>query len=103
MDEDWKKKLSEDAGQALNHDLVVGVVDEQIANIAQFGSPPTNLLRHGLLKIALYAAQVARAQALGIDPDLLRLSAEEANSETLRLAAEAVAQGIPTFLIEGEA
>jgi hypothetical protein len=98
--EEWKAKLAEDAGKAIRHDLVVDVVDEQIDNISQFGNAPVNLLRYGLMKIALYAAQVARAQALGIDPELLRMSAGEANSEALRMAAEAVAQGIPTFLVE---
>ncbi len=42
------------------------------------------LPEYGIAKVANYAAQVARAQALGFDPDLLRLSDEEADEPARR-------------------
>lgn len=55
---------------------------------------------YGLHKVAMYAAQVARAQALGFDPDLLRATPEEANSALLERAAHLVFEGVPTFVID---
>lgn len=55
-----------------------------------------------LTKIATYAAQVARAQALGFDPELLRLSADEADTAMLAQARMAVASGKPVWLIDSE-
>ncbi len=93
---DWKRVHADEAEKALEHELVKDVIDEQMFNLGT----NDDWVRYGFMKVAHYAASVARAQALGIDPDLLRLSPEEANSEVLRLAAEAVVDGIPTHLIE---
>jgi hypothetical protein len=82
----------------LNHSLVESVIEEQMGNLGTDSA----LVRYGLAKIATYAAQVARAQALGFDPDLLRLSPEEANDEQLRLARAAVAAGKPVWSLDGE-
>lgn len=96
-DDDWKQRFANDAEKALDHDLVKGVIDEQIGNLNREGD---SLARYGLTKIAMYAATVARAQALGIDPELLRLTSQEVTSNQLRLAAEATYRGVPTFMIE---
>lgn len=55
--------------KALKHPLVIDVIDELIDNLGKKGDP---LVKYGITKVAMYAAQVARAQALGIDPDDLR-------------------------------
>ncbi len=57
------------------------------------------LPKYGLRKVALYAAQVARAQALGFDIELLRMSAEEATEERLDRARMAVESGVPVFVV----
>lgn len=89
MTDDWKQKLAEDADGALKHDLVTSVIDEYIDNMSPVVDLSKGLPRYGLTKIAHYVAIVARAQALGIDPDLVRLSATEANKQMLALAKRA--------------
>jgi hypothetical protein len=95
---DWKQHHANEAEKAVYHPMVQHVIEEFARNmkISLDGLP-----RYGQ-KIATYAAQVARAQTLGIDPELLRLTADEYNSEALRLAAEATFRGIPTYVIETE-
>lgn len=66
-------------------------------NVADTGLPA-----YGIRKVAHYAAMVARADALGFDPNLLRMTKAEATSHQLDLAARAVALGIPVHMIEGE-
>ncbi len=95
---DWKSKHANDAEAAVYHPLVVDVIAEQMANLGT----DDRLTHYGLTKIATYAAQVARAQALGFDPELLRLSASEANEDQLRLARAAVAAGKPVWLIDDD-
>lgn len=87
------------ADLALKHPLVVGVMAELRKNLRVSA---TGLPAWGIAKVAHYAAQVAFAIAYGVDPDVLRLTPEEARSVLLRLAAEAVANGIPTHLIDRE-
>lgn len=102
MSEDWKTRHVKESEKAVAHELVQGVMAELRDNL---GVSDTGLPAYGIAKVALYAAQIARAQALGFDPDLLRLTESEATSEQLRLAAEAVFSGIPvvTFdLTDGE-
>ena len=94
---DWKQRHANDSEAAIEHTLVEGVIAELCANI---DVPVDSLIGLGLLKIASVVAQVARAQALGFDPDLLRLTAEEANEEAVRRAAELVLAGVPVRMID---
>ena len=98
-DSDWKSLHANEADRAVGHELVEGVVAELLDNL---GIADGGLPAYGIRKVAHYAAMVARAQALGFDPNLLRLSSKEATSEQLRVAAEAVRLGIPTHLIGGD-
>lgn len=97
MPDDWKTVHADAAYQALEHDLVRGVMEEFADNM---GFRLDGLPRYGLMKVAHYAAQVARAQALGFDPDLLRLTDGEADVEMLAKARAAVAAGKPVFRID---
>ncbi len=94
---DWKQVHADKADEAVAHALVQGVIQEQLENL---GREDSALSRYGLAKIATYAAQVARAQALGFDPELLRLSPDEADAEGLARARLAVELGKPTWLID---
>lgn len=96
MSDDWKQLHANEADKALAHPLVEEVIAEQLGNLGHSNNP---LVEYGLTKIAHYAAVVARAQALGFDPDLLRLTPQEATAEQVRLVAEAVHRGVPTFVI----
>lgn len=100
MSTDWREKFVKDADRALTHQLVDDVMREFADNMGF--DPDKGLPSYGLHKVAHYVAIVTRAQALGIDPDLLRLTPTEANSEMLRLAAEAALSGIPVTVIKDE-
>jgi hypothetical protein len=94
-----KQQFANEAEKALSHPLVVDVIDEQLLNL---GVTRDSLVYYGLSKIAMYAATVARAQALGIDPDELRATPAEANAALLERAKRLAASDVPTIVIERE-
>lgn len=96
MSDDWREIHMGASGRALQHPLVRDVMDEYADNM---GFDQKGLPWYGLSKVARYVAAVARAEALGFDPDLLRLSRDEANSAQMTLAAELVLRGVPTFIM----
>lgn len=97
----WKQQHANESDKAWGHPIVEDVIVEQMGNIARCGpfKEDDAMLRMGLSKIAMYAAQVARAQALGFDPELLRMSAGEADTAILELAERAVRTGKPVVFI----
>lgn len=96
MADNWKDHHADEAGKALDTRLVQEVMEEFAGNM---GFKLDGLPKYGLMKVAMYAAQVARAQALGFDPELLVMSDEEADQAGLALARSAVAAGKPTWVI----
>jgi hypothetical protein len=98
---DWKELHANESMKALDHPLVAGVMEEYADNM-NF-DPKVGLPAYGMMKVAMYAAQVARAQALGFDPDMLRMSRDEANSALWDIAAEAVFAGVPTTILDESA
>ena len=96
---EWKNQHAQSANQSIKHELVENVIEEFMdnINIADSGLPA-----YGIRKVAHYAAMVARADALGFDPNLLRMSDGEASSLQLKLAATAVALGIPVNMLDQE-
>lgn len=94
---DWKNELANEASKALEHELVREVMQEFADNM---GFKLEGLPRYGLMKVASYTAQVARAQAVGIDPDELRYSDAEANAATQKQARLFVAAGKPVISVE---
>lgn len=100
MTDDWRNHHANEAGKAWTHPMVAEVMQEYADNMG-FDSK-VGLPAYGMMKVAMYAAQVARAQALGIDPELLKMTADEQNSELLRRAAEASFRGVPVYMIEME-
>jgi ketopantoate reductase len=97
--DDWKKAHAQACEPAIRHELVEIVIAELLDNLGLKGQA---LPEYGIRKVATYAAQVARAQALSFDPDLLRLSDEEADAAILAVARQAVAAGKPTWAIRGD-
>ncbi len=97
--EDWKAVHANAANEALEHELVRQVMEEYAGNM---GFKLDGLPRYGLMKVASYAAQVARAQAFGFDPDLLRPSDDLADRRGLALARKAVAMGKPVWVVRGD-
>lgn len=104
MNADWKQEHANASDKALTHEMVTGVIDELMDNIrSNYGDRAASALtRYGISKVAMYAAQVARAQALGFDPNLLRMTPEEANSDQLRIAAEAALAGVPVSMLPAD-
>lgn len=96
MAEGWKHRHANESEKAVAHRLVQEVIAEFADNM---GFALEGLPRYGMHKVALYAAQVARAQALGFDPELLTLTDEEGLEAQLRLAEMAVEQGVPTTIV----
>ncbi len=94
---DWKQTYADAADATLAHPIVDRCMAELRMNL---GVSDDGLPAYGIAKVAAYAAQVARAQALGVDPELLRVTSEEANSLTLELAAEASLAGIPVHMLD---
>lgn len=97
MTSNEKQAFANEAEKALDHALVKDVIEEQLGNL---GRTDDGLARYGLTKIAMYTASVARAQALGIDPDDLRHTPEEANASLLRTARAFVAAGKPALRVD---
>lgn len=94
---DWKNEHANKASASIKHELVEGVIEEFMDNI---GVADKGLPAYGIRKVAHYAAMVARADALGFDPNLLRLTPDEATSLQLELAARAVFEGVPTWVLD---
>lgn len=94
---EWKSAHMDASGKAVDHELVVGVIEELIENL---GVGLDGLPAYGIRKVARYAAAVARAQALGFDPNLLRITADEHRTYALELAEKAALLGIPVHIIE---
>jgi hypothetical protein len=78
MTADWKEHHANEAEKALDQDLVQRVLTEFAGNM---GFERDGLPEYGLVKIVLTVAQVARAEALGFDP--------QAWQDTVRKAVEA--------------
>lgn len=84
----WKDEFADKAGAALDHELVTNVREEFEFNMSNCGVDiAEGLPAYGLEKVMRTVAIVASARALGIDPDALRLTREEANAEILARAA----------------
>lgn len=94
-----RQQFANEAEKALSHPLVVGVIDEQLVNL---GASRGSLVHYGLSKIAMYAATVARAQALGIDPDALRASPEEANDALMVRAERLAGLGVLVIVVSDD-
>jgi len=94
---DWKQHHCSEARRVFESELVREVMEEFAGNMR---FELKGLPEYGLRKVVMYAAQVARAQALGFDPELLRLTAEEADAEILRFAEAAALSGKPVWAIE---
>jgi hypothetical protein len=90
----WKQHHADAAEKALDNEMVQNALTEFAGNM---GFKRDGLPEYGLTKIVSYVAQVARAEALGFDPELLRLSSEEADEQLLKLAAMAAEQGKPVW------
>lgn len=93
---DWKQRHANDSETATEHELVLHAVRNIADNL---GIGESGIAWNALLKVAQVSAQVARAQALGFDPALLRLTAEEADDDLVRRAAEIVLAGVPVHVI----
>lgn len=100
---DWKNKHANDSLKALEHEIVRDVEREYIDNMRGYGVDlGKGLPSYGLHKVMLYVAQVARAQALGFDPDLLHATPAEATEAQLELARQMVEAGMPVTVIGDE-
>ena len=96
MTPEQKQAFANEAEQALQHPLVEECIDELLGNLGLRGQA---LPRYGIRKVAHYAATVARAQALDIDPDALRTDAAEIAERRAMLTDAAIKAGKPVFVV----
>lgn len=94
MSTEAKLAHANESEKAVDHPMVESVVEELLSNLRL---PNSGLPRYGVRKVALFAAQIARAQALGIDPDDLRSTREEADAHMGRIAEAALRAGVPVL------
>jgi hypothetical protein len=96
MTPDEKQEFANEAEKALDHPLVQEVIEELFfnLNINNAGLP-----RMGIMKVGMYVATVARAHALGIDPDELRMTDEESDDFQLSLIQAMIGAGKPVVVI----
>lgn len=97
---DWKQDHA-NASEAgvLTNPTVLRAMEEFAGNM---GFELKGLPRYGLMKIASIVAQIARAHALGFDPALLLLTADEADAQVLAKARMVVAQGKPVLRVDAD-
>ena len=97
----WKQIHADASCEALDHQLVKNVIDELMWNLSACYSVNQNdsFVLYGCRKVAMYAAQVARAQAQGFDPNLLKLTEDEGNKELMLMAEALVRAGKPVTLL----
>ena len=99
MTTDEKQAFANEAEKALSHPLVIEVIDELAFNLTN-GSHRDGLVRYGIKKVAMYVATVARAHALGIDPDTLRTTDDEDTEFQRELLTAALGSGQPIIVVD---
>lgn len=99
MDPETRARCQATCDVALQHDLVLGVIHEQMINLNVVGQP---LPEYGLRKIAAYAAQVGAAIVLGEDPADLRCTPEEVREYQQRLVQLAREAGAAVTVSDGK-
>ena len=104
MAEDWKRKHANDAEKALDHEIVKRALEEFEDNLRHNPAVAAKafdsaLFRYGFRKCLSYAVSVARAEALGVEPEALRMSPEEVTERQMELAKMAVEAGKPVWVV----
>lgn len=98
----WKQDHANKSEKAIGHELVQSVINEFKFNLRlnpEVG-PDDALWDYGLMKICNAVAQVARAQALGFNPNILKMSDSEIGETRLRLIKIAVKTGKPVIVLQ---
>lgn len=95
----WKKDFANESEKAYLHPIAQDVIQEFLGNIGK--SDADAVVRYGIRKVCGYVAQIARAQALGLDPEVLRLSDEEAAEHMAMVLKIALDVGKPVIVVEG--
>lgn len=67
-----KQAFADEASKAADHPIVQNILDEARDNLSRNHKVSADIVEWQVAKVANVVAQVARAQALGIDPDELR-------------------------------
>jgi len=95
-----KQAFANEAEKALDHELVQSVWDEAWFNWGRrLGQGAKPLFYYTLAKVSMYTAIAARAQALGIDLQELKLTPDEAAYEMGRKAAQLLQSGTPVLVV----
>lgn len=94
---DLRREIADEAEKVWDAKLVQEVLTEFAGNM---GFERKGLPEYGLMKIVNYVASVAHAQARGLDPEVLRMSPEEAEAAILKRARAMVAASKPVLRVD---
>lgn len=94
---DIRREIADQAEKAWDTELVQEVLTEFAGNM---GFERKGLPEYGLMKMVNCVASVAHAQARDLDPEVLRMSADEAEVHLMKRARAMVAQGKPVLKID---
>ena len=97
MTGNWKKEFANEVDKAILHPMTQAAIDELLFNLR---SDRNRMEYYGLLKLCNTVGHVARAQALGVDVDSLRMDAEESAEWQGKLVKAFVDAGKPVILVE---
>ena len=93
---DWKKDFANEVDKAIFHEMTQQAIDELLFNLR---ADRNSMAYYGLLKLCNTVGHVARAQALGIDVDRLRMDANESAEWMMTLAESAAEGGAPVLVV----
>ena len=93
---DWKKDFANEVDKAIFHEMTQHAIDELLFNLR---SDRNSMAYYGLLKLCNTVGHVARAQALGIDVDSLRMDATESAEWQMKLMTSAAEGGAPVIVV----
>lgn len=97
MNYEEKRAFATKCEEVADHTIVQAGIAEYCENM---GIEPDTIEYYGLLKVVSYTAQIARAMALEIDPETLRMTpAEAAHFEFEEYIHIMSMPGLPTVII----
>ena len=94
---DEKNDLASAAYASIQHPVVRGAMEEFALNMR---FELRGLPEYGLEKVTQYAAIAARCEALGIDPDAMRMDDDEVAEHRAKLARAFLDDGKPVVVVE---
>lgn len=85
-----RQEFANETEKAIFHPITERAIEELLFNL---NKDQSSMEYYGIIKLCNTVGQVARAQALGIDPEILRMSDAEAQEAMLQMVNVFAANG----------